>query len=456
MTIARGLKRLWHNEWSTLLTQGGSHEALFEGEINGRPPGAPLTAEEAAYYQRWRLPEQGFRNYWYPVMMSRHLSSRPAKRRLLGENIVFWRDAGKAHALADRCPHRGASLAAGHVRFPGTGTITCPYHGWTFDGCGNLRACIQEGPESRMVGKVRTKAYPVEERLGVVWVWIGDLEPVPVEEDLPVAMTVPGVHNFIHFTPVWRTNWCLLFDNFIDGLHAPYLHRTSPQFLLHKLPYRTIGVEPYFDSVDHDGRVLEAPHERKPGQVSTDQAEYPGLGKFPRRKWWRKLPSRRAPTENFVPGYQPSSFLHGLPSWIHTVHEDNYFTQFIIPIDRDHLYNMCTMSGRFPKKERRWWTLYYPIYRVTHDTMFIGQDHRVLRETKPGPERLSAWDQDIIQWRKFAVENARGYNQGRPVERNGNGHAATPAAAVTANGDGFEDEGQPSPAPEAAAIEAGS
>ena len=280
-----------------------------------------------------------------------------------------------------------------------------------------------------MVGKVRTPAYPVAERLGVVWVWIGDQAPVPVEDDLPVGMTVPGVHNFIHFTPVWRTNWALLFDNFIDGLHAPYVHRASPQFLLNRLPFRTVGVDPYFDAVEHDGRVLEAPHEGKPGQVTPDQVDFPGLGVFPRRKWWRRRPPRRSPTENYVPGFQPRSFLHGLPSYIHTVHEEQYFTQFIIPIDREHLYSMCAMSGHYTTKKRRWWTFYYPIFSVTHDTIFVGQDHRVLRETTIGRERLSAWDQDIIRWRKFAVENARGYQGGRPVDADGNGQAdGVPAA----------------------------
>jgi phenylpropionate dioxygenase-like ring-hydroxylating dioxygenase large terminal subunit len=434
MPIARGIRRLWRNEFTTLLTQGRSHDDLFDAEINGRRPGAPLTAEEESYYQRWHLPMTGFRNYWYPVMMSSDLTDRPTKRRLLGEDIAFWRDGGKAYALADRCPHRGASLSQGHVRFPGKGTITCPYHGWTFDGKGELRACIQEGPDSPMIGKVHTKVYPVEDRLGVVWVWIGDLEPVPVEEDLPVALKQPGVVNFIHFTPVWRTNWCVLFDNFIDGLHAPYLHRASPQFLLRKLPWRTIGAEPHFDAIEHDGKVLEAPHDGKPGQKRVDQAVFPGLGKFPRRKWWRRLGTRRSPTENFVPGFRPRSFLHGLPSWIHTVHEDQYFTQFIIPIDRDHLYNMCAMTGRHTFSSRLFWTLYYPIYQITHDTLFVGQDHRVLRGTRPGRERLSPWDQDIVRWRKFAVLNARGYWQGGRL--GGDGEAANGEAADGLGPDG--------------------
>jgi phenylpropionate dioxygenase-like ring-hydroxylating dioxygenase large terminal subunit len=405
-----GLDRLFRNEFVTLLTQGGKHQDLFDGEIHWRRPGDPFTDEERRwYFEKWKLPEMGFRNYWYPAMMSSDLKGRPIKRRMLGEDIAFWRDGGKAWAIADRCPHRGASIANGHIRFPGSGTISCPYHGWTFDGRGNLLACIQEGPESSMPGKVKTKWYPVEERLGVVWIWIGDMEPVPVDEDLPVAMKVPGVTNMIHFTPVWRCNWALLFDNFIDGLHAPYVHRASPQFLLNKLPFRTVGVKPHFEGINHDGKVLEAVHGGQPGQKRIEQVEFPGLGVFPRSKWWRVLPGRKRPTTNFVPGFKPASFLHGLPSYIHTVHEHLYFTQYIIPIDHDHLYNMCTMTGFHDFRSWLKWKLYFNVYRITHDTMFVGQDHRVLRYSKIGRERLSAWDQDIIAWRKFAVQNARGY-----------------------------------------------
>src|SRR5712692_9008047 len=286
------LRRLFKNEFLALLTQGETHESLFEKEVHGYVPQPPLPEEARLQLERWHMPEIGFRNYWYPVIRSKHLKTGPIRRRLLGEDIVLWRDGGKVHALADRCLHRGASLSAGHIRFPGSGTISCPYHGWTFDGTGQLRACIQEGPDSAMPPKVRTKAYPVEERLGVVWAWIGDLAPPPIEEDLPVAMTVPGVVSFIHFTKVWNTNWALLFDNFADGLHAPYVHRTSPQFLFHKLPFRTLGIEPHLDAVEHQGKVLEMPRFASTGPPA-DQVEFPGLGKFPGRKWWRRLAARR-------------------------------------------------------------------------------------------------------------------------------------------------------------------
>jgi hypothetical protein len=105
------LRRLFNNEFLTLLTQGDSHEALFEREIHGHAPEPPLPEEARQHLERWHMPEQGFRNYWYPVMLSRQLKKRPVKRRLLGEDIAFWRDGGKVNAIADRCPHRGASIS---------------------------------------------------------------------------------------------------------------------------------------------------------------------------------------------------------------------------------------------------------------------------------------------------------------------------------------------------------
>ena len=404
------INRFFNNELLTLLAQEQTHESFFENEVHGHAPEPQLPEEARQHLARWNIPEQGFRSYWYPVMLASELGKRPIKRRLLGEDIAFWRDGGKVNAIADRCPHRGASISRGHIRFPGSGTVSCPYHGWTFDGQGQLRACIQEGPNSLMAGKVKTKSYPVEERLGVVWAWIGDMEPVSIEEDLPLAMKVPGIVNLVHFTKVWTTNWALLFDNFIDGLHAPYLHRLSPQFLLRRLQYRVVDGKPRFQFVEHDGKALEASHVRaKNTEGLVFQMEFPGLGKFPVNNWWRVRSPKTKPKTNFMPGVAPGSFLHVLPCYVHTVHKTLYFTQYIIPIDRFHLYNMCAITGDLKGLDKMWWKYYFKIFSITHDRLFIGQDHRVLRYSRFGPEHLSPLDQDVVYWRKFAARNARGH-----------------------------------------------
>ena len=92
---------------------------------------APQAADP---YEHIGLPRLGLRNYWYPALATWRLGRKPKAIKLLGEEIVLYRDGGKIHALQDRCAHRGARLSMGKCLYPGSGTISCPYHGWTYNG----------------------------------------------------------------------------------------------------------------------------------------------------------------------------------------------------------------------------------------------------------------------------------------------------------------------------------
>ncbi len=130
----------------------------------------------------------GLRNHWYPVTWAKEIT-KPTSVTLLGEKIALGRDGDRIWALADRCPHRGVPLSFGSVEFPGT--ISCAYHGWTFDTRdGLLCAAITDGPASPIVGKVSVQSYPVEQRHGLVWIYIGDTDEedgavVPPLDDRP-------------------------------------------------------------------------------------------------------------------------------------------------------------------------------------------------------------------------------------------------------------------------------
>ena len=124
------------------------------------------------------LPVGGFPNYWYPLSESRRVTDRPVSVRAFGEDIVLFRSDGKLAALRDRCPHRGAKLSLGRRVFPGT--LSCGYHGWTFNQKGECVASIVEGPESQVPGHARVKTYPLEERFGIIWVFMGEGEPPPL------------------------------------------------------------------------------------------------------------------------------------------------------------------------------------------------------------------------------------------------------------------------------------
>ncbi len=71
------------------------------------------------------------RRYWHPISLSDTVHSVPRKVRILGEDLVLFRDRqGRAGLLYPRCMHRGTSLYYGRIEQEG---IRCCYHGWLFD-----------------------------------------------------------------------------------------------------------------------------------------------------------------------------------------------------------------------------------------------------------------------------------------------------------------------------------
>ena len=137
-------------------------------------------------YRRYGIPKLGFENYWYPIILASELRRTPKAVRLLGRDIVLFRDGGKMFALEDRCPHRGVKLSLGQCSYPGSGTISCPYRGWTFEGAsGHLVAALMEGPDAPIVRKVEIPTYPVQAHAGMIWLWLGSISPTKLADDVP-------------------------------------------------------------------------------------------------------------------------------------------------------------------------------------------------------------------------------------------------------------------------------
>ena len=119
------------------------------------------------------------RKYWQPVALldefeprfDPRMAQRPVKAvRLLGQDLVLFRDAAGRWGLLDRdCPHRGADLAFARHEPEG---LRCPFHGWKFDVSG---ACLEAPAEAPgWCQRVRQRAYPVLEQSGVLFAWLGD------------------------------------------------------------------------------------------------------------------------------------------------------------------------------------------------------------------------------------------------------------------------------------------
>ena len=163
-------------------------------------------------------------NFWYPMSTSAELTDQPLKVRALGQDFVVFRDTqGKAHCLANVCVHRGGSLAAGKVKGD---CIQCPYHGWQFDGEGNCKKIPSLGSKASIPGRTRVDSYPVEERYGLIFAFLGDLP----EAERPPILTVKEWEQ-----EGWRTTlqhfqingyYERSIENGIDPAHNEYVHDT--------------------------------------------------------------------------------------------------------------------------------------------------------------------------------------------------------------------------------------
>lgn len=378
------------------------------------------TIDPEAPYARVGMPTLGFRNYWYPILMAGDVGNRPRAVTLLGEQIVLFRDGGKLYALEDRCPHRGIRLSAGGCKFPGSGTITCPYHGWTFRGSdGGLAAALMEGPNAPIERKVRVQSYPVREHAGIIWLFVGDMDAVPLEEDLPDWIHDQGRFFQLSFVDEYKCNWRALVDNWTNDHHAAFVHGYSPELVFQPhLPFAQT-LEP---RVITDGRGMTFP-----GKDGIRSADFPELGTYPRKTWHRfmKPTGRGASRDLLTPKardeykvqdpYQtrlPGVVLIGRPTGEYTL------VQWAAPIDAEHtrLFNINCFRRHGKVRELYDRAHYYLWRRWAHDIVFSGQDRRILEQLVPGEERLSRTDAGMIAWRKFAGGNARTPDTGKAAK----------------------------------------
>lgn len=165
------------------------------------------------------------RQYWLPACMSEELEADGAPRRvrLLGEKMVAFRDSdGRPGVLDEQCPHRRASLAFGRNEECG---LRCLYHGWKFDVDGNAVDLSSEPADAKLRLSMRTRAYPVREAAGFVWVWMGEPgAPAPFEP--PVWAAAPG--DKIAIVKMHAAcNWAQVLEGAIDSAHSSSLHSTN-------------------------------------------------------------------------------------------------------------------------------------------------------------------------------------------------------------------------------------
>jgi len=167
--------------------------------------------------------QPALRHFWYPVIRMADLDDGPKPFRLLGVDLVLWRDGdGAPVALLDRCCHRTAKLSKG---FCDGGAIVCGYHGWRFASDGALIAVPQNAADKRIAAAAAAvPAFRAAERYGYAWVALAEpLHDIPVFEDAGQ----PGFRMIDQFYEVWDCAGLRVMENSFDNAHFSFVHRDS-------------------------------------------------------------------------------------------------------------------------------------------------------------------------------------------------------------------------------------
>ncbi len=365
-----------------------------EFDASGISEGAVATrGPEFVKWPRYRRAVLGFREHWYPVMWSRRLGSKPVAVPVLGEDVVILREGDALYGLHDRCPHRGIPLSLGRREFPGT--ISCLYHGWTYDlKTGELVAALTDGPDSPIVGKVRVRTYPIQERKGLVWVYVGDQEPPPLEDDVPPEVLAEDV--FVAGRITERSgNWRYAAENGFDESHSKMLHRDAAWMFFRFVP---AYMRTHIEATD-DGFIT-----RKVDHIGYE-TDYPGLGRWPRPRIFR-LKRGRVTVSIRLPGVLRVAY----GDWTHY--------EWYVPTDPDrHLYVQVATKRAGVAGRSLMWLRYWTYIRWLFHWRFNNQDRRMveLMPTRSHPERLFRPDVSITSWRKLC-ESDRGIEVPDPRE----------------------------------------
>jgi carbazole 1,9a-dioxygenase len=372
----------------------------------------------------------GFRNHWYPALFGCELEEGQVKgQRLLGEPILFKRIDGRVYAVEDRCLHRGVPFSTRPECYT-SNTITCWYHGFTYNLKNGQLVAVITDPESALIGKARIKTYPVEERKGLVFVFVGDLDPPP-----PLALDVqPGLlDDDLALAPrgsreLVRSNWRLAAENGFDAAHI-YIHRNSPLVIgMRKvLPLATLLLSREGMVVADEGApkgVVKGSGKR----FSIWETEIEGVTVSARNKPDASTPRTSPDTSMWLPcGLKVDPFpVPGMIQfeWYAPIdeHSHNYIVTWGKRVDSDE-----AAAAFYQEVDSYWRDLVVNNFNMDDVTAREAMERFYSDEDGWHRERLYRPDLIITEWRKLASAHNRG------IQRR-----AAPRAADQRNGLGTE------------------
>jgi phenylpropionate dioxygenase-like ring-hydroxylating dioxygenase large terminal subunit len=387
---------------------------------------------------RLLIPTEGLREYWYPALPSKKVPRRkPLFWRMLSDDVALFRGAdGEVKAIADACPHRGASMAAGSCFYEGT--VSCPYHGATFDGDGECVAFLTEGPDSKMQGSLHVRTYPTRTLRGWVFIWMGDSKPAPIEQDVPPEFFDDRKSTVVMSTyTYWKTNWLVALENQGDSHNAGlFAHRNSVMQLSSK--YFTRARSPYGPraKIVNDRAVVatmtfQGGHYADENGKSPFQLYYPGVdGNWPvttrrQKVWtilqpWYSLVGRSEWRRNMCTTYEleeewggnvPGPGGHHLPCAVRINLAPYWvFSRNAVPIgaNESRLVYFHTRTIKTPIMRFLFKIWFHGYLNWWYHYNFSAQDNAVAGPSRYfTEENLSATDSQLVVLRKLITDHSR-------------------------------------------------
>ena len=218
---------------------------------NARPDAAAARRQ----YEPYLKAAWGMKNYWYPALFTHELAVGDTKGvTIAGVPVLLRRTAAGVFALRDQCLHRGVTMSVRPKCFS-EDTVSCWYHGFTYDLASGTLKTIIGAPNDPLVGNARLQTYPTRELAGIIFVFVGDDDYAPLPDladDLPVRL--PDDYEFrsphpmdenvvvlgIHRTG--NSNWRLAVENGFDPGHQ-IMHRDAQVILSQNLAF-PLGLNP--------------------------------------------------------------------------------------------------------------------------------------------------------------------------------------------------------------------
>lgn len=371
--------------------------------------------------RRSLIPALGLKEYWYPALPAKDVGwKKPVGLRICGIDFVFFRDKnGEVQALWDYCPHRGAYLSWGDCFWKGY--VSCPYHGATFDGNGECVEFITEGPDSKMPGRLKARKYPTQTLRGIVFVWTGEGEPAPIEEDVPPEFFMSDEVMIFTSWRYWGCNWMVALENTWDAHNAFMVHRNSLMGLRSRYGLRPRTPVGYRATIVNNRAVMSTRGAERyyagPDGKIPYQMYYPRVGAYWPLHCWRLLWTWATERLNARSRNRPGppmpdewATAQHLPAIVRISQGASSYTRWCIPVEENLTRVLYLHTVKPPDRLGRIWErAFWPIHKWVQHFNFSDQDYDAMRGTRyQYPEFLSSTDSFLVMLRKAITEHGRG------------------------------------------------